>query len=84
MALLVADTAGSFKHARVGALGLVMTNNRFPILAFQRKGKDQTLSEVEAHLPFLTAVEASSHGLTRFGTVTAEMTLTTAAVFPVR
>lgn len=73
MSLLVANTAGSLEHTRLGALDLVVTGSS--------SAANEPKKPVRAieYLPFLATVEASSHGLTRLGAFTGEVTLTTTA-----
>lgn len=73
MTLLVANTARSLEHARLGALGLVVTNIGQQYSQRSRKNK--------RYSPLLATVEASTGRLTRFRTLAGKVTLTTAAFF---
>ena len=70
--LLVANTARSLEHARLGALGLVVTNIGQQYSQRSRKNK--------RYSPLLATVEASTGRLTRFRTLAGKVALTTAAL----
>lgn len=71
--LLVANTARSLEHARLGALGLVVTVVFLAVVQNSRKNERK-------YSPLLATVEASTGRLTRFRTLAGKVALTTAAL----